>query len=180
MLAESFRLDTVRLIPRAMRCKQALFPAAFLAALILAGCGSSGAPKAQSLAGPGFRFSAPGGWKIARTPRQLSASHDSELVQVATFPLVKPYRPALFAPVAAELEARMAQVANQVHGVASPNGSVTVAGIPSHSYRVKVADHVDEYTFVLRGLREYQLLCRRRSSSSDEACRRLTASFKLD
>jgi hypothetical protein len=175
MLAESFRLDTVRLIPRTMRRKQALF----LGALILAGCGSSGAPKVQSLAGPGFRFSAPGGWKVARTPRQVSASHDSELVQVAEFPLVKPYRPSLFVPVATELEARMAQVAKQVHGVVSPNGTATVAGIPSHSYRVKVGDHVDEYTFVLRGLREYQLLCRRRSSSSDVVCKRLVGSFTL-
>ena len=64
-----------------------------------------------------------------------------------------------------------------MNGTVSGSRTVTTAGIRSHSYEVKVGDHVDEYTFVLRGLREYQLLCRRRSSSSDAACKQLIASF---
>jgi hypothetical protein len=175
MLAESFRLVTVRLIPRHVRRKQTLL----VAVLIFAGCGSSGAPKVQSVRGPGFHFAAPAGWTVEHTPRQVSARHDSELVQVATFPLLKPYRPALFEAVATELAVRMDEVAKQVHGAVSPNGTVTAAGIRSHSYDVQAGDHVDQYTFVLRGLREYQLLCRRRSSSSDEVCRQLITSFSV-
>jgi hypothetical protein len=175
MFVESFRLVTARLIPRHMRRKQTLL----LASLILAGCGGSSAPKAQVVSGPGFSFEAPAGWTVQRTSRQASATNDSELVRVATFPLLKPYRPALFGPVATELAARMDQVATQVNGTVSGSRTVTAAGIRSHSYDVRVGDHVDQYTFVLRGLREYQLLCRRRSSSSGEACKQLIASFAV-
>ena len=158
-----------------MRRKQTLL----LSALILAGCGGSSAPKAQVVAGTGFRFEAPAGWKVERTPRRVSATHDSELVQVATFPLLKPYRPALFVRVAKELVTRMDQVAKQVDGTVSGSRTVTAAGIRSHSYDVRVGDHVDQYTFVLRGMREYLLLCRRRSSSSGAACRQLIAGFRV-
>ena len=175
MLVESFRLVTARLIPRHRRRKQALL----LAAGILAGCGGSSAAKAQVVAGAGFRFAAPAGWKVERTSRQASATHDSEFVRVATFPLLKPYRPALFDRVATELAARMAEVATQVKGTISGSRTVTAGGIRSHSYDVKVGDHIDQYTFVLRGRREYQLLCRRGSSGSDAACKQLIASFAV-
>jgi hypothetical protein len=175
MLAESFRFVTSRLIPRRGVRKLA----AVVALCILAGCGGSAAPKAQLVRGPGFRFTAPARWKIERTPRQVSASHGSERVQVATFPLLKPYSPTLFARVARELTARMAEVASQVHGTVSSTQTVTAAGIRSHSYDVQVGDHVEEYTFVLRGMREVQLLCRRSASSSDAVCKQLIAGFEL-
>jgi predicted Zn-dependent protease len=150
-----------------------------LSVLILAGCGGSSAPKAQVIAGPGFRFQAPAGWKVDRTPRQVSATRGSELVQVSTFPLVKPYRPALFERVATELAARMEQVAKRVSGTVTGHRIVTSAGIRSWNYEVKAGDDVDQYTFVLRGLREYLLLCRRHSSSSTAACDQLISGFKL-
>lgn len=158
-----------------MRRKQTLL----LSVLILAGCGGSSAPKAQVIAGTGFRFEAPAGWTVDRTSRQVSATHDSELVQVATFPLVKPYRPSLFGRVAAELADRMDEVAKQVSGTVSASRTVVVAGIRSHSYEVRVGGDVDQYTFVLRGLREYLLLCRRHSSSSAAACEQLITGFRF-
>lgn len=147
---------------------------------ILAGCGGSGEPKAkfESVSGNGFRFDAPAGWKVAAIPRGIGASHDSEMVQVAAFPLVKAYAPALFDRVATELAVRMQQIAQQTGGKLQQVETVSPAGIKSHSYRVDVGDHLDQYTFVLRGKREYQLLCRRRSSSSDAFCARLISSFK--
>jgi len=175
MRVASFRFVTARLIPRHMRRKQTLL----LAAVILAGCGGSSVAKPQVVAGPGYRFAAPAGWKIERAPRQTSATSDSELVRVATFALVKPYRPALFGRVATELAARMDEVAKQEGGTVSGGRAVIAGGVRSHSYVVKAGDHDDEYTFVLVGMREYQLLCRRRSSSSDSACRQLIASFLL-
>lgn len=159
--------------------RKQLLVAGALAAVILAGCGGSGAAKAQLVRGPGFRFRAPAGWKVVRVPRQVSAAHGSDLVQAATFPLLKPYSAALFGRVTKELDARMAQVAQQVHGTVSSARTVTAGGIRSHSYQVQDGDHVDEYTFVLRGLHEVQLLCRRGSSSSDAACKQLIASFAL-
>jgi hypothetical protein len=179
MLVWSFRLVTARLIPRPLRRKQTLLVVLVLATSILTGCGGQGAPKAQLVLGPDFRFDAPGGWKVERTRRQTSATHDSELVRVATFPLLKPYRSALFGRVATELTARMAEVAKHVNGTVSGSRTVTAAGIRSHSYDVQVGDHVDQYTFVLRDTREYQLLCRRGSGSSDAACKQLIASFAV-
>jgi hypothetical protein len=162
-------------VPRPRWCKQLLC----VATLILAGCGGSSATKArvELVRGPGFTFEAPHGWKLERTLRQVSASHDSELVQVAFFPLVKPYTPSLFARVEKELEARMAGIARQSRGTISGRHTVTAAGIRSHAYDVTVGDHVDEYTFVLTGLREYQLLCRRKASSDHSFCEQLRSSF---
>ena len=150
-----------------------------VALLILAGCGGSSTPKAQIVRGPGFRFEAPSGWKVERVQGRVSASSGSERVQVATFPLLKPYSPALYERVAKELATRMGEVARQVKGRISATSSVTASGIRSHSYEVEVGDAVEEYTFVLRGMREVQLLCRRSASSSDAACKRLISSFEL-
>jgi hypothetical protein len=175
MVVESFRLVTSRLIPRHRVRKQSIL----VATLILAGCGGSAAPKSQSVSGPGFSFEAPAGWKVERAPGRVSATHGSELVQVASFPLLKPYSAPLFDRVAKELAARMGQVAQQVRGTVSGTRTVTASGIRSHSYEVRVGDRIDEYTFVLRGLHESQLLCVRGSSGSDSACKRLIASFAL-
>jgi hypothetical protein len=152
-----------------------------LVVLILAGCGGSGARKAQwqVVRGPTFRFDAPQGWQVRSGSARAVASHDSELVQVATFPLVHAYSPALFTRVESELAARMAGVARQTRGTLIGHSVVTAAGIRSHSYDVRVGDHVDEYTFVLRRKREYQLLCRRKEKSDGAACKRLVASLSL-
>jgi hypothetical protein len=149
--------------------------------LILAGCGGSGEPKAQwqPVKGPTFRFDAPEGWQVRADRRMTVASRDSELVQVATFPLVYAYTPALFTRVESELASRMAAVAKQTGGKVLGHSVVTAGRIRSHAYDVRVGDHVDEYTFVLRGKREYQLLCRRLQETDGAFCERLVASFSL-
>jgi len=110
--------------------------------------------------------------------RRASASQGDELVQVATFPLLKPYSDALFAKVERELDVRMKEVAKQTGGTVSGSSTVTAGGVRSHSYEVRSGDRIDQYTFVLRNMREYQLLCRRQTSSSDDACRLLITSFR--
>jgi hypothetical protein len=186
MLAGSFRLVTARLIPGSLRCKQALFLAtvlaAFPAAAILAGCGGSSASEPQgqwqSLRGPGFSFQAPAGWQVERAKSRVSATHDAELVQVATFPLLRRYDAKLFDDVARELRTRMQQIAGATNGRVSGERTVRAGGIRSHAYDVTVGDQVDEYTFVLDGKREYLLLCRRSSDQQAEACERLATSFE--
>jgi len=149
------------------------------ACLILAGCGGSseGDTPPVRVAGPGFVFQAPAGWEVKRSAGKVAAVRDSELVQVATFRLLKPYRDALFRRVERELAARMRQVAQQTGGSVSAGRPVVSGGVRSHSYDVTVGDHVDQYTFVLRGLREFQLLCRRKASHGDDVCRQLLTSF---
>jgi hypothetical protein len=193
MFTESFRLVTARLIPLVGRCKQARLPATVLlvlgtvllvlGTLILAGCGGSGAAKPQedwqSVRGPGFRFEAPMGWKVERAKARVSASKDAELVQVATFPLLKAYDAKLFDKVARELQVRMREIAGQTKGTLSGGRTVEADGIRSHAYDVTVGEQVDEYTFVLAGKREYLLLCRRASDDdASEVCRRLATSFQ--
>jgi hypothetical protein len=116
---------------------------------------------------------------VHRAGTRAGATSGNELVQVASFPLVRPYRDALYRKVEPELAARMRALAGQTGGTLSDAMTVTVAGIRSHSYRVEGGGHVDEYTFVLRGRREFQLLCRRKASGSDTPCRRLRSSFRL-
>lgn len=106
-----------------------------------------------------------------------SASQDSELVEVTIFPLVKRYDPALFAKVARELGVRMKQVAATLHGEVTHARTVTVAGVKSHSYDVTAGSSILEYTFVLQGRREYQLLCRYQVGKSASACVQLLRSF---
>ena len=151
-----------------------------MAILILAGCGGSGAPKAQSQAvqGTGFSFQAPAGWQIAHLTSGTAASHGSELVQVATFPLVHSYTSSLFDRVAGELAVRMKAIAQETGGTLSGTKTVTVGGVRSHLYEVKVDGHVDQYTFVLIGKREYQLLCRYSDSASNGFCTNLLTSFQ--
>jgi len=154
-----------------------------LGTAILAGCGGSGAANTptdwQSVRGPGFRFEAPVGWKVERGKARVSASKDAEVVQVATFPLLKPYDPKLFDRVARELQVRMRAIAGQTNGTLSGRRTVQADGIRSHAYDVTVGEQVDEYTFVLAGKREYLLLCRRASEDEgSEACARLATSFQ--
>lgn len=151
--------------------------------LILAGCGGGGQGKTpqpeQTVSGRGFTFAAPTGWRVRHVDERTEARRDSELVQVATFPLAKDYTPRLFERVAAELQARMRTVAAETGGRLAGSSVVTASGIRAHSYRVSVGDHVDEYTFVLRGRREYQLLCRRLRHHDAAFCNRLVTSFRV-
>jgi hypothetical protein len=107
----------------------------------------------------------------------VGAAKGSQLVQVATFPLVKTYSDALFDKVTRELNARMQTVAKQLGGTLSGPRTVTAAGIRSHQFDVTTGKDVYEYTFVLQGRREYELLCRRPSSSGDAPCRQLVRTF---
>jgi hypothetical protein len=173
MKSRSFRIGPERLIPRQPWYKQALLASL----LILAGCGGSPHVQPTTVRGHGFSFNAPGGWKVTTSARTVLASHDSEIVQVSTFPLIRAYSDALFARVKTELDDRMKTVAKDAGGTVTGSRVVTAAGVRSHSYEVSAGKDVLEYTFVLRGKREFELLCRRPSSKSDGNCKALLTSF---
>jgi hypothetical protein len=168
------------LVARLLTRREALL--VLFLATILAGCGSDGHSNAsaeQAVAGSGFRFAAPGGWKTIRTQNGLTVADDGRLVEVSTFPLARPYSDDLFTAVEKELKARMDTLAQESGGTVTPGKAVTVDGIRSHSYRVESDGMVDDYVFVLRGKREYQLLCRRKSSDPDDHCKLLLTSFRV-
>ena len=152
---------------------------ALVVCLILAGCGGSSEPvkPPTRVAGPGFSFRAPSGWQVQRSDGKVGASQDSELVQVASFRLLKPYRTELFDRVERSSRRGWGSWRSRPAARSRRRGPSRPTAIRSHSYTVTVGDHVDEYTFVLRGRREYQLLCRRKASHGDDACRQLLTSF---
>jgi hypothetical protein len=145
------------------------------AALILAGCGGSSAPKQQfrvvELAS--YRFQVPVGWAPTVGKDRYSAKHGDDLVQAQVFTLVHPYKPSLFAKVEPELAARMAAVAKQTGGTVTGSSTVVAGGVKSHAYNVEVGKRTDTYTFVLRGMNELQLIC----SADDAVCSQLVSSL---
>jgi hypothetical protein len=92
---------------------------------------------------------------------------------VVTFPLARRYADDLFGKVRSELDVRMAAVAKQANGSVAGHDVATVDGTRSHVYDVRVGDRTDRYTFVLRGKREFLLLC----SADSAVCDELAASF---
>ena len=148
-------------------------------AIIVAGCGGSAKSKGEIVAGTGFRFSAPAGWTVERAGTTVTARQGDGLVRVSTFPLARSYSPALFPRVASELKARMTALAAHGGGKVAGTGEAVAAGIKAHVWRIRTGDHLDEYTFVLRGRREYQLLCRRSAGGDDAACKQLVSTFQL-
>ena len=148
-----------------------------MAVLILAGCGGSGQANRQwqTVSRQGVHFRAPADWTVTVAKGRTTARDGASFVQVATFPLVHPYTASLFDRVQSELAIRMAEVAKQGGGTLKGHSVVIVDGAKSHSYEVALRDRTDRYTFLLRGKREFLLVC----SADAAVCDELAASFSL-
>jgi len=151
----------------------------------LAGCGGGGGDKAaagKQVRGPGYRFSAPADWAVARGPRVVQASDGLTLVSVTLFPLVHPFRPALWSKVVPELDRVASGVAQQQKGRVVSSRTKNVSGRRARSYDIGYERDgkqlVERITFVLRGKTEYYLLCRYAGGDTG-ACDRLLATFVL-
>ncbi len=133
------------------------------------------------LQGQGFRFEAPAGWKVVRKPGSVAASDGKvNLVQTQHFTLEKPYRTAIFAKAAHELDGVAAQVAVQVHGRLETRATRQIAGRKTRYYEIAYGPgKIEEIAFVLVDRNEYQVLCRRASSSPDANCAQLFSTFAL-
>ena len=153
------------------------------AALAAAGCGGTAAPKAHTVGGPGFDFTAPEGWTVKSTPRSAEAASGDRAVSVTVFALKRAFRRALWAKVVPELDGVAASLADQLRGQAGAGSTVTVAGRSARTYDIAFSrggrDFVERITFVLDGKREFQLLCRYPAGPEDPACAALGSSFRL-
>jgi hypothetical protein len=181
MLQSSFRLVASGFIPAGNRRKQAI---PMLALLLAAGCGSGGgAPAEQVLRGTGFAFSAPSAWKVTRSTGEVGAAQGLSVVSVTRFPLLRPYRPELWATVLPELDRAAEAVARQQDGTVTDRETVTIAGRDARRYEVAYEHEgkqlVERLGFVLRGQTEYLLLCRYERGGDTDACDRLLATFTL-
>jgi hypothetical protein len=149
--------------------------------LILAGCGGSTSAKTQTVKGDGFSYVAPVGWTVVRKgPSVAAVDGDVNRVEVVRFTLEKPYRPALFAAAAHELDGVADRLANQLAGSVSAQSTTEVAGRKARSYTIDYGPgKTQEIAFVLDGSNEFQLLCRRDASSPNDNCAQLFATFAL-
>jgi hypothetical protein len=149
--------------------------------LILAGCGGSTSVKTQTVTGAGFRFEAPAGWNVVRKGESVAAVNgDVNRVEVHRFTLEKPYRPALFAAAANELNGVVNRLAGQLAGTVASQSTSEVGGRKARSYTIEYGPgKSQQIAFVLEGRKEFQLLCRRADSASNDPCAQLFSTFAL-
>jgi len=140
--------------------------------------------------GPGFRFAAPAGWRVSRTPTSVTArprAGSSTLVSAEVYRLGKPYSPDEFDAAAKELDGVAARLARAAGGTVTSSETTTVAGRKIRAYRFTAApgggDSFDDRVgFVLVGRREVQLLCQAPSGGGDAdgSCALLFDTFSLN
>jgi hypothetical protein len=151
-------------------------PLALLFTLSACGSGTKTHPvSTRVVRGPGFSFSAPGGWSTNRTQQAVAVLSGTSRVSVTTYTLQKPYRPALFAAAAKELDGIAAKLAAEAGGTLTQKQTVQVDGRKVRAYRFGST----RIGFVLLGRREYQLLCQLPPDGKDAAgaCALLFRSF---
>ena len=148
---------------------------------ILAGCTGGKKSDVQTVVGKGFTFSAPVGWTVERKPTVVAASSGAvSRIEVSTFTLVKPYRPALFDASSRELDKVATELASQIAGEVVSSSTVSIGGRKARSYVVDYGETKSmTIAFVLQGKREYELLCRRTASQPDTVCAAFFESFTL-
>jgi hypothetical protein len=133
--------------------------------------------------GTGYRFSAPADWVVVKSGRSVQASQGLRLVSVTRYPLLRAFRPALWARVVPELDRAAAQLAKQQSGRVGDSRTLTVADRKARRYDIDYERDgkalVERLAFVLRGKTEYLLLCRYDRGGDTAACDRLLATFTL-
>jgi hypothetical protein len=147
-------------------------------AIILAGCGGGGGSEQQVVHGDGFRFEAPVDWKVSS--QGVASNGRIDLLEVRTYTLLKPYRRALLARAARELDGDVEKIASGLHARVTSRETMRVAGHDARGYRLEYGGKVQEITFVLEGKREYELICRIATREDDAPCRHLVASFRIE
>jgi hypothetical protein len=162
---------------------------------LLAGCGGGGGGggtttertgQGQRVTGDGFTFSAPESWSVSRASSTVTVRPSKDqptLVYVTTLPLSSRYAPALFAKVVKGLDRLTTELAGKLNGKVIARRTVVVGGIRSRQYDLAYEKSgtglVDRITYILRGKREYYVLCRWPADEGDPgACGQLQASFK--
>jgi hypothetical protein len=159
--------------------------------VLVAGCGgggggtTTGAARGTRVTGDGFTFSAPDSWQVTRTSTTVSVRPDGEgptFVSVTRLALRSRHDPSLFGKVTKELDRVSNALAGKLDGKVIARRSVVVGGIRSRQYDVAHEQRgtglIDRITFVLRGKREYYVLCRWPADEGESAgCELLQSSF---
>jgi hypothetical protein len=155
-----------------------------LGVVLLAGCGG-GSKKVlatKNLRGSDYEFAVPSTWVVTRKSHVVSALRPGsadDLVSVSRYLLPR-------VPTSAQVDAAARQLARALNGSVDGQSIVSVAGRAAPRYDLSYSRKGDDLglrlVFVLRGKREYQLLCRWLKPEDDEtssACEALAPSFTL-
>jgi hypothetical protein len=172
--------------PRPRRWKPSVL---LMGLLLLAGCGGGGSKPEPApvkvVATAGASVAVPSAWTVSRTPTTVSASPKAgseELVSVSIFRLLRPYSAALWTRVVPELDRAAQELAGELKATVGASRTVTVGGEKARQYDLsftRAGKQLNErLTFVLRGRREYQLLCRW-AATEPAACGSLESSFSF-
>lgn len=145
-------------------------------ALILAGCGGSGSSNWQQVQEGGYTYNAPAAWTVAGA---RATDGPIALIEVRVFQLLRAYDPARRAAASGELDRVAARIAAQLKGAISSRRALEVDGRDARTYVIAYRGKIEEITFVLRGRREYELLCRRPAGADGAPCAELLRSFTL-
>jgi hypothetical protein len=180
-------LDAAANLPCARPYKPVLALAALVAAL--AACGSGGDQEPKTVAGPGFTFAALAGWDVDLRGRSGSATPQpgaTELVSVRLFRLARPFRPELWESVVPELDRVAGELARQLDGRIESSATVVVDGRRAKRYDIRYhrdgTEILERTAFVLKGRREFQLVCRHEAADEGEgpkACALLFSTLRL-
>src|SRR5256885_16354014 len=110
----SFRWFACRLVPVPNPRKRA---AVGLALLLAAGCGGGGGKaKERVVRGEGFTFAAPLGWMVDRRGGVIQVKNGTDLVSVTRYPMLRRFRPELWAMDVPELDRAWSASAKQLAG----------------------------------------------------------------
>ena len=131
--------------------------------------------------GDGFSYVAPATWTVVRKgPSVAAVDGDVNRVEVVRFTLEKPYKAALFAAAAHELDGVASRLAGQLKGKVALSSTADVGGHKSRTYTIDYGSgKTQQITFVLEGDNEFQLLCRRDANASNDPCAQLVSTFVL-
>jgi hypothetical protein len=134
--------------------------------------------------GEGYAFSGPAGWKLVHTPQGATLTPPfggESLVSVTTFRLIRTFRPADWPLAEGELDGVADRLARQLGGSVESRETPEL-GVREYrlDYERKAVKLSQRIRFVLRGRREYELLCRWKAADGEpDACGQLLQSFKL-
>ena len=179
--------------PPTARRKRSAF-AVLALVLLLAGCGGGGggaketeAAKGIRATGEGFTFTAPENWRMTRESTTVTvrpAGEGPTLASVTALRLQRSYKPSLFGQVAKELDRVTRSLAAKLDGTVIARRTVVIDGNRSRQYDVAYEKEgtglVDRITFVLRGKREFYVLCRWPAQDGEpDACGLLQSTFAV-
>lgn len=108
------------------------------------------------------------------------------MVSVRVFRLARPFRPELWPSVVPELDRVAAELARQLDGRIESSATLVVDGRRAKRYDIRYrrqgTEVLERTAFVLKGRREFQLVCRHEAADrgdGPEACALLFSTLRL-